>query len=207
MINLLSCPCPSAGMLYDPSASLPLSICQHAAWSISCLPLYIWGHAARSFSCPTFVHLPTCWMIHLLLDACYTSCLSCPSDGMPCLYCPSVWPAAWSTSCPAWYRNECTNVPKSKLRIETKPKRFGVFQNFFSKKECFYLFQKLLNVTKTFCCVPEFFRNVTIYSKNFKTKQKRFGVFQNFFWTKQNFLNVLQNFKTKQTIYLWKKIF
>ena len=27
-------------------------------------------------------------------------------------------------------RNESTNVPISKLRIETKPKRFDVFQNF-----------------------------------------------------------------------------
>jgi hypothetical protein len=32
-------------------------------------------------------------------------------------------------------------------------------------------------------------------------------VFQNFFGAKQNFLNVLKNLKTKQTIYLWKKIF
>jgi hypothetical protein len=55
------------------------------------------------------------------------------------------------------YRNECINVPISKLRIETKPKRFGVFQKFFFQKG-----------------------NVSLYFKNFKTKPKRFAVFQNF---------------------------
>ncbi len=114
--ELPPCPCPSDGMLYDPSAALPLSICRHAAWSISCLSLYIWGHAARSFSCPASVNLPACWMIHLLhafpvhLPA---SCmihlllrLSCPSVGLlhdqsPGLSLLSVcWPAAWSVSCP-----------------------------------------------------------------------------------------------------------
>jgi hypothetical protein len=73
-------------------------------------------------------------------------------------------------------RNESTNVPISKLRIETKPKRFDVFQNlkwnvsvyciprfleqnqnfsmcsnfFFAKAKRFYFFQKVWNKTKTF---------------------------------------------------------
>ncbi len=48
-------------------------------------------------------------------------------------------------------RNESTNVPKSKLRIETKPKLFNVFQNLKW--------------------------DVSIYSKNFGTKAKLFDVF------------------------------
>ncbi len=60
ILELSLCPCPSAGMLYVPSAALPLSICRHAVWSISC---------------PASVHLPVCCMIHLL------PCL-CPSAGM-----------------------------------------------------------------------------------------------------------------------------
>jgi hypothetical protein len=52
-------------------------------------------------------------------------------------------------------RNESTNGPTSKLRIEMKPKRFDVFQNIKW--------------------------NVSIYSKNFGTKQKLLDVFQLFF--------------------------
>ncbi len=48
-------------------------------------------------------------------------------------------------------RNESTNVPISKLRIETKPKRFDVFQNLKW--------------------------NVSVYSKNFGTKPKLIDVF------------------------------
>ncbi len=71
-------------------------------------------------------------------------------------------------------RNESTNVKISKLRIETKPKCFDVFQNlkwnisiysknfgtkpklidvfqlFFAKAKRFYFFQKFWNKTKTF---------------------------------------------------------
>ncbi len=94
--------------------SLPLSICRHAAWSISCLPLYIWGHAARSFSCPASLHLPACWMIHLLLAFPVHLPACCMINLLPCLFCPSgglmhakspalpllfvCWPAAWSVS-------------------------------------------------------------------------------------------------------------
>ena len=49
-------------------------------------------------------------------------------------------------------RNESTNVPISKLRNETKPKHFDVFQN------------------------PKW--NISIYSKIFGTKPKLFDVFQ-----------------------------
>ena len=83
-------------------------------------------------------------------------------------------------------RNESTNVPISKLRIETKPKRFDVFQNlkwnvsvyskncgtnqnflmcsnfFFAKANCFYFFQKFLNKTKTFDVFQLFFRKSKI---------------------------------------------
>ncbi len=51
-------------------------------------------------------------------------------------------------------RNESTNIPISKLRIETKPKRFDVFQNLKW--------------------------NVSVYFKNFGIKPKLFDVFQLF---------------------------
>ncbi len=72
-------------------------------------------------------------------------------------------------------RNKSTNVPISKLRIETKPKRFDVFQNLKwnvsvysknfgtkpklldAKAKRFYFIQKFWNKTKTFLCVPTFF--------------------------------------------------
>ncbi len=59
-------------------------------------------------------------------------------------------------------RNESTNVPISKLRIETKPKRFDVFQNLMW--------------------------NVSIYSKNFGTKPKLFDVFKLLFCKSKTFL-------------------
>ncbi len=57
-------------------------------------------------------------------------------------------------------RNKSTNVPK--LRIETKPKRFDVFQNLKW--------------------------NVSDYSKNFRTKQKLYDVFQLLFCKSKTFL-------------------
>ncbi len=59
-------------------------------------------------------------------------------------------------------RNESTNVPISKLRMETKPKRFDVFQNLKWK--------------------------VSVYSKNFGTKPKLFDVFQLLFCKRKTFL-------------------
>jgi hypothetical protein len=58
--------------------------------------------------------------------------------------------------------NESTNVPISKLRIETKPKRFDVFQNLKW--------------------------NFSIYSKNLGTKPKLFDVFQLLFCKSKTFL-------------------
>ncbi len=72
-------------------------------------------------------------------------------------------------------RNESTNGPTSKLMIETKPKRFDVFQNLKW--------------------------NVSIYSKNFGTKQKLFDVFQLFFLLKQNVSMYFQIFGTKPKLF------
>jgi hypothetical protein len=71
------------------------------------------------------------------------------------------------------YRNECINVPISKLRIETKPKRFGVFQKIFFKMGTFLFISKI-----------------------FKTKPKRFVVFQNFLKERYYVFQELKN-KTK----------
>ncbi len=59
-------------------------------------------------------------------------------------------------------RNESTNVPISKLRIEMKPKSFDVFQNLKW--------------------------NVSVYSKNVGTKPKLFDVFQLLFCKSKMFL-------------------
>ncbi len=76
----------------------------------------------------------------------------------------------WNTD-----RNESTNGPISKLRIETKPKHFDVFQNLKW--------------------------NVSIYSKNFGTKPKLYDVFQLFFLQKQNVSIYSKNFGTKPTLF------
>ncbi len=78
-------------------------------------------------------------------------------------------------------RNESTNVPISKLRIETKPKRFDVFQNLKwnvsvysnylgTKLKLFDVFQLL------FCKAKHFY-----FFKKFWTKPKLFDKFQLFF--------------------------
>ncbi len=69
-------------------------------------------------------------------------------------------------------RNENTNVPKSKLRIETKPKRFDVFQNLKW--------------------------NVSVYSKNFGTKPKLFDVFQLLFCKSKTILYNPKNFRSER---------
>ena len=69
-------------------------------------------------------------------------------------------------------RNESTNVPISKLRIETKPKRFDVFQNLKW--------------------------NVSVYSKNFGTKPKLFDVFQLFFNKSKTLLYNPKNFRSER---------
>ena len=90
-------------------------------------------------------------------------------------------------------RNESTNVPISKLRIETKPKRFDVFtnlkwnvsvysKNFGTKPTLFHVFQLLFCKSK----------NVYIFSKNFGTKPKLFDVFQLFFLAKTKHYYIIQ---------------
>ncbi len=74
-------------------------------------------------------------------------------------------------------RKESTNVPISKLRIETKPKRFDVFTNLkwsvsvsgtkpklfdvfqllFCKSKTFLFFQKILEQNQNFLMCPNFF--------------------------------------------------
>ncbi len=69
-------------------------------------------------------------------------------------------------------RNESTNVPISKLRIETKPKRFDVFQNLKW--------------------------NVSVYSKNVGTKPKLFDVFQLFCSKSKTLLYNPKNFRSER---------
>ncbi len=78
-------------------------------------------------------------------------------------------------------RNESTNVPISKLRIETKPKRFDVFQN--------------LNW------------NVSIYSKNFGTKPKLFDVSQLLFCKSKTFLFFPQILEQNQNFLMCSNFF
>ena len=112
-----------------------LSICQHAAWLISCpafnvrlltccmiylLPcLFCPSVSLMHATSPALPLLFVCWPAPDLSpalpflpicrpDACYISCLSCPSDGMlhdqsPALPFLSIWRhAAWLISCPAF---------------------------------------------------------------------------------------------------------
>ena len=59
--HLLPCPYPSAGMLYDPSPALPLSICRHAVWSISCPALLSVSRlAAGDVACIIIPHPNVC---------------------------------------------------------------------------------------------------------------------------------------------------
>ncbi len=87
-------------------------------------------------------------------------------------------------------RNQSTNVSISKLRIETKPKRFDMFQKFFlAKVERFYLFQKFWNKTKTFWC--------------FFSKSKTFLFIQKFLEQNQNFFDVFQLYFSKSKTFLF----
>ncbi len=124
------------------------------------------------------------------------------------------WKSGQTTFFPLWdrmegawlwtqYRNECINVPISKLRIESKPKRFGVFQKFFfSKRERFSLFQNFKTKPKRFVVFQNFLKERYYVFQELKNKTKRFVLFQLIFLAKLNFLNVLKNLKTKQIIYL-----
>jgi len=70
-------------------------------------------------------------------------------------------------------RNESTNVPISKLRIETKPKRFDVFQ-----KKKFLLIPKNLEKNQNFLMCSNFFF----------AKAKCYYIIQNFLDLKENVL-------------------
>ena len=78
-------------------------------------------------------------------------------------------------------RNESTNVPISKLRIETKPKRFDVFQNLKW--------------------------NVSIYSRNFGTKPKLFDVYQLLFCKRKTFLFFPKNLEQNQNFLMCSNFF
>ena len=78
-------------------------------------------------------------------------------------------------------RNESTNVPISKLRIETKPKRFVVFQNLKW--------------------------NVSIYSKNFGTKPKLFDVFHLFFSRSKTFIFIPKILEQNQNFLMCSNFF
>ena len=89
-------------------------------------------------------------------------------------------------------RNESTNVPISKLRIETKPKRFDMFQNlkwnisiysknFGTKPKLFDVFQLFFSKTKTLPCNPKFFRSERerfVSIMNFVSKTNIFDFFR-----------------------------
>ena len=105
-------------------------------------------------------------------------------------------------------RNESTNVPISKLRIETKPKRFDVFQNLkwnvsvysknfetkpklfdvfqllFCKSKTFLFFQKILEQNQNFLMCSNFFlakaKRYYIIQKKFRSERERFGSIMNF---------------------------
>jgi hypothetical protein len=63
-------------------------------------------------------------------------------------------------------RNESTNVPISKLRIETKPKRFDVFLLLFCKSKTF---PKILEQNQKFFMCYNFFiiQNILDLKENF----------------------------------------
>ncbi len=92
-------------------------------------------------------------------------------------------------------RNESTNVPISKLRIETKPKRFYVFQNL--KWNVSILFQKFWNKTKTFFSNLRTFIRIHWYTVP-PTKPKVFDVFQLLFCKSKTLLYNTKNFRSER---------
>jgi hypothetical protein len=77
---------------------------------------------------------------------------------------------------------------RSKLRIETKPKRFDVFQNL---KWNVSIYSKNFGTHQLF--LQE--QNVSIFFKNFGTKPKLFDVFQLFFSKSKKLLFNPKNFR------------
>ncbi len=99
-------------------------------------------------------------------------------------------------------RNESTNVPISKLRIKTKPKRSVVFQNlkwnvsiysknFGTKPILFDVFQLLFCKSKRFIFFPKILeqnRNFLMCSNFFLAKAKRYYMIQKNLDLKENVL-------------------
>jgi hypothetical protein len=99
-------------------------------------------------------------------------------------------------------RNESTNVPISKLRIETKPKRFDVIQNlkwnvsvysknFGRKPKLFDGFQLLFCQSKTFLFFQKILEqnlNFLMCSNFFLAKAKRYNIIQRILDLKENVL-------------------
>ncbi len=105
-------------------------------------------------------------------------------------------------------RNESRNVPISKLRIETKQKRFDVFQNLkwnvsvyskkfgtkpkpfdvfkllFCKSKTFLFFQKILEQNQNILMCSNFFfsksKTLLYNQKNFRSERERFASITNF---------------------------
>ncbi len=150
MIYLLPCLCPSVGLMHVTCSALPLLfVCGPAPdlqYLLLChfyLPVGLMHATSTAFP----VHLTACCMINLL----------------PCLYRPSV--SLLHDLLPALPGIE-TNEQMFRYRSLGSKRNQNVLvcsKIFFSKKERFNLFQKLLNETKTFCCVPEFFTGTLLY--------------------------------------------
>jgi hypothetical protein len=112
-------------------------------------------------------------------------------------------------------RNESTNVPISKLRIETKPKRFDVFQNrkwnvsiycknFGTKPKLFDVFQLLFCKSKTFPFFPELLeqnQNFLMCSNFFVSKSKTLLYNPNFFRSERERFGAIMNFVSKTNIF------
>ncbi len=96
---------------------------------------------------------------------------------------------------PLWSRenrNKSKNIPISKLRIETKPKRFDVFQNlkwnvsicskiFGTNPKLFDVFHLFFSRSKTFIFIPKILeqnQNFLMRSNFFLAKAKRYFLVQ-----------------------------
>jgi hypothetical protein len=114
-------------------------------------------------------------------------------------------------------RNESTNVPISKLRIETKPKRFDVFQNLkwnvsvYSKNigtkpklfDVFH-FQLLFCKSKTFLFFPNILeqnQNFLMCSNFFLAKAKLYYIIQKIFISERERFGSVTNFVSKTKIF------
>ncbi len=123
-------------------------------------------------------------------------------------------------------KNESTNVPISKLSIETKPKRFDVFQNLkwnvsvysktfgtkpkffdvfqliFCKSKTFLFFQKILKQNQNFLMCSNFFfsksKTLLYNPKHFRSERERFGSIMNFV-SKTNIFDFFEDVSGKKS--------